>query len=194
MSDHETQMAKRFAQALVRDVQDNPRLNAALDHLVHNLPASEAGLWIASIKRDLAREARGDFSEVIFPNVRALYRQAIQEEEGLRSGMGFIGSLLTVAVPALVSAGTAVYTTKLQVKANEDIAEMQQKQALAEAEAVKADAAARMKEAEAAMKQAETASVADTVMAGPDLPPWLLPVGIGAAVLVVGYFVLRKKR
>lgn len=185
--------AERGARALVRDIQADPVLEASVDRLVFERPASHAGLFIAAIKADIAREAKGDYSVVTFPRVRALVRKEIQDDAArLRAGMGFIGALIT----GLVSAGTAVYTSRLQIKAQEDIAEMQLRQKSAEAAALKAAAEARRAEAEAAMALAAQQSPEATAAAvfGPaGLPGWVLPVGIAAVVGTAIYFLFLRK-
>jgi hypothetical protein len=187
---------RELARALTRDIEDSPLLSEAVNRLVFNAPAARAGLLIADIKKDIQREVRGDYSTVLFPRVRDILRNEIRGEVArrkLEAGMGFVGILIS----GLISAGTAIYTSKLQIKAQEDIAEMQQKGETQKAAAAEADAKARLAEAELAMKQAAAQSPEVTVAkarAGTDVSDWILPVGIGAGALILIFALTRKKK
>lgn len=183
---------KAFARALARDVKENPEILAFID----TAPPGQMGRFMFWIKRDLAREARGDFSKIVFPNVRAVFRRGLEEESTLRSGLSFIGEVLSVALPALFEAGSAIYIARENRKAQEDIAKFQAAVESEKVAARKAEAEARKAEAEAAMKIAarqetptveEEAEILERAKKKKKLPGWVIPVavvGAGAVALV----------
>lgn len=133
------------------------------------------------IRADLEREVSGTPGEKLFPSLRAFLRERVKAEASRPvSGMGdafsdIIGSLTTVV-------GTGITVTQ-----NRRIAEDQRKAA-----------EAQLRQQELALKQMEVAQAAQKINFEPPAPAITetlskiaVPVGIGAAVLVGGYFLLR---
>lgn len=203
MEPNKEKLVRQFAEAFVQDVQDSERIQEAFDNLIQK-PPSQAGIVIHAVKEDLGRELQGDFSIVVFPKTRALFRAAIKEETEARgkqkAGMAWITGVLSIAVPAITSTATAIYTTKMETEVQKDIAKLEAAQQAREAEAARLAAEARIKEAEAAMKLAEQQNVPSLQSAsGMEIsssprrvPGWVLPVGIAAAVIFLGYAALRN--
>lgn len=245
----EIEDARRFARALVRDIEESPSLRMEIDHLVDQLP-EHAGKFITFIRSELAKEVTGNLEDIQLPRTRMLFHQAIKEEAIVREGSGlgqFFTALISTALPAITKAASSIYVAKLNLKSQKKILKLQlaaqQREsatALAQAEAIKAQAEAKKMEALAAMKAAERkiipppppaprpiiispppavpgappmtlrpqiiqvpgqppqlVQVPVPAVAPPArfaLPSWALPVGIGAAALILILFLIGKKK
>lgn len=186
------EIGKQVARAMVRDVEGDPRTAALFD-----VSPAEAGTVIIALKEDLAREARGDYSLVLFPNVRAvLRRQMGVETSRLAAGMGQWAEI----IGGVIEAGTAIYTSKLQIKAQKDIFKLQQRAKAAEVAREREAADARAKQAEAAMRAAAGTPLTQAGMPGvmgvpSKLPSWAVPAVViaGVGLMVIVGIVADKK-
>lgn len=184
--------AKEIAHAIEFDLRDVPRARALLDGIIKVYGKDGVEKFRAIILDEIKKEYDGDKSDSLFPWTRAAVRTLISGGVLYEQFLGNIGMVIGGVLTAGIQAATSVYTTKLQVNAQEDIVKFQTNQAIAEANAAKALAEAQQAAAVAAMKQkaADPFGLSTASVGGSGMNNMLLIGGIVAAAI----FVLPKLR
>jgi len=173
----DVEMAKELEQALAFDLRDNPAVRNAVDRIVREKGVQGATDFVKLLKEDLERDLSGSRGPVLFPWTRAACKSRIEGERFYKEmGLGQILGLIGALGGALIQGVTSVYTTRLTVGAQTDIAKFQTQQVVAQADAQRAQA-----EAQQAVVQAQILGVTNpgTVSGG-------TPSGVSAASLLPG--------
>ena len=147
----EEEMAVEIAKAMVYDLKYNTNLMDALNEIIRKHGAAGEKIWHDLWTDDIKREFDGKKGPVLFPWLRSAFRtysSGIALHEQLGQVWGFIGGLLSAGIQA----GTAIYTTRLQINGQEDIAKLKLQQDQANADRALAAANAQQAQAVAAMQ------------------------------------------
>ena len=138
--------AKEIQVAVAFDIRDNPAARDFLDELIAAKGVKGVHDFNNAILREIEAEYKHDRSGMMFPWTRAAVRTLITGgavmEDMANFGMGFWGALIGGVVTAGISAGTAIYTTRLTTKAQTDIAKINVSSANQQAQAATATAKA----------------------------------------------------
>jgi hypothetical protein len=153
------------------------------------------------IKRDLERELRGERGIPLFPNLRAFAKTQVQLDQRLPVGLEQDwGALIGAIVPAIAKVATGYVVARTEAGAATTISKYQlQAQALqirsmdltAATQRANEAAAAGVPGGAAPMPGGTLSPQAAAESGQESLPAWVAPVGIGVAVLGVGYIAYK---
>lgn len=144
---------KRFKRAIVRDIYGDPNVLAFVNEIMYRSPNPKEG-FVRMLKGEMISALKGDSTPGILPRTRGVVRSLAMGEALHKSwGLGIWG-LLGTLFSSGISAGAEVYKTKLQLDAQEDIAEMQHSLEERKIAAKEKEIEAARQAAEAAMQQA----------------------------------------
>lgn len=153
------------------------------------------------VMTDLQREAQGNRRDPLFPNLRAFMRSQAVAQEAKASGMGqdfaAIAGLLTPLLKTGVDLASTYYSTQIKTDAQIKIAEYQARSAALAQQALNLQA--QNLNVQAAVAEGLPQNIANTVAsarAGTTMVGGIpvIPVVIGAGVLVLGGVILLTRR
>lgn len=145
--------AKELETAVAFDIRDNPKAKEFLDNLVVTKGASGVRDFVDAIRREVKEEYEGKRTAMMFPWTRSAVRTLI--EGGIlweQWGLGQIGAIIGTVLSAAIQAGAGIYTAKLTMNTQKDIANIQVDAANRQAAAAQAQAEAAKAQAEAQIK------------------------------------------
>jgi hypothetical protein len=187
--------ANAFASAFVADIESAPLLKAALV----SRKLDRNGL-VRIVARDLEAFQRGSRAPALFPNVRKVTREFVDQERRTSPGMAGLGQwdIIANVVGAAAGAAANIYSAVTNTAIQKDLLKLQQQKAQTEIQIAQMQANAAQVQLAAANAAAGQASANTFTLAPSALGPAfagipLLPVAAGIALAAAATYHFVKR-